>query len=1629
MKFQLTFIACILCAVGDSYAQNRVLQLDGDGDYVELPAGILSELTEATVEAWVKWDDFGYFAHWFYYGSADHWQVMGANNSGWTSILQFFLYDTGRRLHVVAPHSDIEVGQWYHTAMVSGPGGMKLYYNGVLAGQNDSPLSFAAIERGDHFYLGRSGWAENIDFHGQLDEVRVWSVERSAAQIRAAMHTPPHVGEPGLVGWWGFDDGAVGDVVGGRDGRLRGDASCPAVELPKVRAPMVLHGRVTYADGSVAVSNEVHFYRDMRSVISAPLDEDGTYSMVLFDAAPGDLAVVLSQEDLGTWVEGVYPVPGTRRQDLILRQGNGIAGRVLALNGTPQRGVVVEAVRPRRGDLPEVAKVSLARTDDRGAYRFSSLKPGPYLVRCHIADRFAYYGGEQAAAPETLWVEADSRMLEADFNLPRIRKGWWRRYSAFDGLVLGNGVNDIEKGAGGLIWLATAGDGAWSFDGAAFSQLSTADGLLSDMVYEVDAGKDGSLWLSTSKGVSRWDGASFSHLTTADGLLSDEVRDVYEGGDGVLWIATAKGVSRWDGASFSHLTTADGLPGDSVVFFFSDRAGLLWIATTAGVAYWDGARIIPFENSGLLMRSVEDIYQDSAGVMWFSTRIGLTRWDGMAFRHFTFADGLPTPNIRTVYEADDGALWVLTMEGLVRWDGERFTPMGPEDQDLYAARDIVVGDDGMLWLATQASLNAYHPDGMVRFTAADGLPHANVHEVYPEADGTVWMGTKKGAARLQAGLVSRPSANAQVHGTVYDILRIDDDTLWLASDSGTWSVADEGAMELLGRVTPVPTYGFSLDGQNRPLVAAAWDLLRGAAGGLESVLDKISHTNFHHIIEDDRGRLWAGGLGLWRYDDGEWRVFTTDDGLASDRVFDIYQLPDGELWIGTAEGISRWDGERFTSLTTRDGLSNNFIHEIRQRGDKVYVATYGGGVALYDGRAWSTLDTRDGLPDDRVHSVDFGPDGAMWIGTVGGAARYRPSAVPPGVRIVSFKADSLYLAPARIDPVEVGTRITIEFGAIDFRTVPQKRQYSWRLTTAEKVGPWSEPTRDPRFEWTPQEEGVYAFEVQAIDRDLNYSEPARLQVAVFLPWNANPWFVYPGTGVIGCLCIALVLLGTRSYRQRQETTRLREQMLEQAQHAQLRLQESNVQLQRANHSAEQANRAKSLFLANMSHEIRTPLNAILGYAQTLQRRSGLEEAVQYGLETIQNSGTHLLALVDDILDLSKIEVGRMDLQEADFDLASLVDGLASMFALSCRRKGLAWVVEWRRGAKAGDPPASLMVRGDEGKLRQVLINLASNAVKFTEEGQVSLGIEMPTEGGVQYGFAVADTGRGISEGDRERIFQPFDQGEGEARAHGTGLGLAIARHHIELMGGQLDLDSTVDQGSRFSFNLPLSEGQPVATAFATSDRAVVGLAEGQSALALVVDDVEENRRVLTDMLTAVGVEVQTAESGEQALAAMREKLPDIVFMDIWMPGMDGMEAMRRIRAEWGEDPRVVTVTASVLDHEREGYLQAGFNGFIAKPVDAEVVYAQLEELLPVSFERAAESAAEPEQAELRLSAELCERLRRTAEEGAVQEIEGALDEVRASGPSGPYLATRLLALRRDIDMQGILDLLEEIDHE
>lgn len=476
--------------------------------------------------------------------------------------------------------------------------------------------------------------------------------------------------------------------------------------------------------------------------------------------------------------------------------------------------------------------------------------------------------------------------------------------------------------------------------------------------------------------------------------------------------------------------------------------------------------------------------------------------------------------------------------------------------------------------------------------------------------------------------------------------------------------------------------------------------------------------------------------------------------------------------------------------------------------------------------------------------------------------------------------------------------------------------------------------------------------------------------------------------------------------------------------------------------ADKANEAKSEFLAMMSHDLRTPLNAILGYAQLLKDDSNLNEGQLKSLTTIEQSGNHLLTLINDILDVSKIEAGKLELYPHSVDLNAFLGVVADIARIKAQQKGLKFIEE-----TSSDLPK--MVSFDEKRMRQVLLNLLGNAIKFTDKGQIAFRVYPTPEGGktngrhgqlVELVFEVQDTGVGMTEDHLKKIFQPFTQvGDIDRRGAGTGLGLAISRQLVELMDSRIQVKSRVGKGSffRFKVEFPVVEMKPVEiqgeqiTKVATIPTGY----EGERRRILVVDDFAQNRDILMDMLSPLGFEFTQAANGLEAKDAVQDSPPDMVLMDLFMPVMDGIEATRHIRALPGGDViPIVIISAMGLPENEQKCMSAGANAFLTKPIDKRLLVTHIGEMLNLTWTDSKAKADDKvksingsETNDVKMAippSDMLEELRRLAQVGNMGNLKGYAKDIEAlDNQYAPFVGT-LSTLADNYESKAILALIE-----
>ena len=475
---------------------------------------------------------------------------------------------------------------------------------------------------------------------------------------------------------------------------------------------------------------------------------------------------------------------------------------------------------------------------------------------------------------------------------------------------------------------------------------------------------------------------------------------------------------------------------------------------------------------------------------------------------------------------------------------------------------------------------------------------------------------------------------------------------------------------------------------------------------------------------------------------------------------------------------------------------------------------------------------------------------------------------------------------------------------------------------------------------------------------------------------------------------------------------------------------AEVALREARDSAEAANRAKSEFLSNMSHELRTPLNGVLGYAQILQRDRSVSEQQKESLNAIESCGQHLLTLINDVLDLSKIESGGLEIDLGSCNLHQLLKEVHDIVASRAEKKGLELTLDM-----PPDMPHGLLTDGP--KLRQILVNLLGNAVKFTEQGAIDLQVQLMSKDKIA--FTVHDTGIGIPKNKLDDIFDPFKQVDGINKMGGTGLGLAISNKLVRAMGGHIIVESEIGQGSRFSFILPFEKAEVTASDEITDDslyseeRLILG--PGQEITVVIADDSDINRNVLIRLLEPAGFKTIEARNGKEVLEILRNQGAPLVLMDIRMPIMNGLEATQEIR----KDPLingtvVIAVTASVFPEFQEQFTDAGCDDFIGKPFKAFDVFKKIEKNLGVKFiesptevstvdENISQNNSEISQEEMD---QYIARISDAAEIGDISDLAAAANELKSKGQQARKLADTILSKVASFDFEGVKELMLDI---
>jgi len=1142
-------------------------------------------------------------------------------------------------------------------------------------------------------------------------------------------------------------------------------------------------------------------------------------------------------------------------------------------------------------------------------------------------------------------------------------------------------VTDLEQGPDGIMWIGTlSGLNRFNPKTEEFTRFfyhhgqesSLSDNLIHDLCMDIA----GRLWIATDQGglnvldpetgrFTNW----IHHDDDEHSIISNRIWQVTHDPTGKIWLNTPSGLDCFipETGIFRHYVHDPDNPAslyvNETLASLWDDNGFLWVLSPLGLDKLDLETdevthflfAISGAESGIGLKEGA-IIASSDNNIWIGTRgSGLRVFDPVS-ETFTYYPGeshdpgfIQSNAVRSLYEDASGSIWIGTDDSgvyLFNPRVEQFTVYrnSPLDPDSLSTSDIfgIYVDGDILWIGgADGSLNRFdrrtNTNQIIPQDADNPLalaPSRILGPIIPDKNGNMWIGTGGGEGLFRfsphSGIFTRYSHDPDNPRSINNNNVI---CMYEDSSGNIWAGTDAG-LNLLDQTTGNFT-SWSHDPDNP---------------------GSISSNDIRAIIEDSDGTFLVGtlggGLNRFNLSTGVFTRFLHDpndiDSLSDNEVLAIVKDHEGFYWIGTGNGLNKFDGNRsFLKYTIEDGLPNACIYGILEDDNgKLWVSTNRGIASLDpDSNKVNTYTTHDGIASDEHNSGAYylATDGEMFFGGISGITSFYPDRIVPNPNVPPVVLTSFLLSnkPVSIGNSSVLSRsitysneitlsyldsiFSIEFSALNFVN-PKENRYRYKLTGFEED--WNEVDSSRRIAtYTNMRPGTYEFTVEASNDDNVWNTTGTsLQIAITPPWWETWWFR-------SLLVISLFALVYIVYRARIENFRRRNEELKNL------VKTRTMELETAKEKAELANKAKTDFISNMSHELRTPLNAILGYAQILSRQYNLTDTQKKQVGTIQKSGEHLLRLINDILNMGRIESRNIELQASDFLLPSMIQEIINIIRVKTDEKGLAFNYE-----KSGQMPD--FVHGDERKIKQVMLNLLSNAVLYTHTGFVSLDISYEDN---ILTVSVSDSGIGIPPEKQVQIFEPFTRLQVKGHiSDGVGLGLSITKELVNLMHGTIFLESEEGKGSRFTVKIPLpkvnggkitDDNRPEITGY-LGDRKTV----------LVVDDHPENAGLMVSFLEPLGFIVQVAYNGNEALLMIQQEVPSLILLDFVMPGMNGLDFLTILK----HDPelmniRVIGVSASVQGDDRKDAFMKLCDDFIDKPVRYDRVLDGIGRVLGLSW--------------------------------------------------------------------------------
>jgi signal transduction histidine kinase/ligand-binding sensor domain-containing protein/DNA-binding NarL/FixJ family response regulator len=1259
-----------------------------------------------------------------------------------------------------------------------------------------------------------------------------------------------------------------------------------------------------------------------------------------------------------------------------------------------------------------------------------------------------------------------------------------KNYKAGSDSLSGNWIRAIVQDHDGFIWIGTYTNGVTRYD----KQTHTFTHYKHDpenlqslshnsIPYEVQSmlvDRAGVLWVATQGGgLNRYDKGkdaftAFRHdPENRNSLSSNRVTALMEDRNGLLWIGT-------------------------------EDAGLNRLDPRSGT--WTHYRRHPGKSVGLSDKYVKSLLEDRDGTLWVGTKTGgLNRFDrkGNMWRQYLHRpddpDSIGGNEISFIHEDLTGRIWIChdlpdidvsgvdtfdkETEQFVRHSHEPDNPHSPSSNSV--SRIYEDPETGIIWVINNISAVDKIDPQASKFTIwqhdpqnQSSLSANGTSSIYQDSRGDIWVGGLGGLDRLDKATgtfkhhVSDTNDPKKLpYKWIVAMLEDTDGNFWMVSKN-VLTLFDRDTGKVIDRYAHRPGDPHSITRSNavRSLIQDRDDpdvLWLGTHGGGVDRFDKRRKifSHFKHdpadptslsedvmrvILDDGRGSLWIptfNGLNRMDKKSGTFiRYYHNPDdsrSISSNFLLEVFQDRSDNIWIVGKGGLSRFDSATggFDNFSGAEGFPATTLSSILEDGaGQFWIGTVAYGLIKFNPQ---TGQIRQYTESDGLQSDTFWggsrfktKDGRLWFGGGNGLNSFFPEAITdnphiPPIVLTSLKQGGnvidLGTAPEKVRQLHLDWQsnfFEFKFAALN-HTRPEQNQYAYMLEGVDKQ--WYHAGHNPFGRYSNLPGGSYTLRLKGANNDGLWNEEGiSIQVTVVPPIWRQGWFqLAMGLILFVGIFLAVVLRFKAAVARGRELERL--------------VTERTHDLELAKETAEVASRAKSRFLANMSHELRTPLNSVLGYAQILKRHIGFTGPMLNGLNIIQQSGNHLLTLINDVLDMAKIEADRMDLTPAPFQLNPFLQEIIGIIDARAEARSLVLTYE-------ALSPLPEQVVADERRLRQVLLNLLGNAVKFTTQGYVALTANAMGDSAngsgerlVKLRFSVEDTGIGMDGSRLEQIFQPFERLHlNEFYFEGTGLGLPISQQIVEMMGSRIEVKSRLGRGSTFWFDLELPTTEMVEQQAVDALQNVVGY-KGDRRKILVVDDRPYNRLLLREFLSSIGFEIFEAEDGRQGVDKALAVLPDLIIMDLVMPVMTGIEATMEIRTfPELKKTMVLAVSASPFNQQKDESQVVGCDAYLSKPIKMEDLLDFLESRLDLDWIYAKEDPEHPENVKQSLitpSPEELSAIFKLAKQGRVVDVQRKAALLAEQDEKLVPFTDELVDLAKGFEMEKIVTWIERLSKE